>query len=424
MGEMPGLSRRAFVFGSAAVAGGVAFGSYGQAQQAPSSAAATNPLAADLGPNSVTFNPWVEISPERITLIAQHADIGQGVGSIQPLMIAEELDLEPASSRSASPDPAPPISIPASRTKLRHSWRRTKAPRPRRRARLRWNGCRQSGLQMTGGSSTIPDTYEKLRMAGAIARETLKAAAAKRSGVAVADFRTEAGNVILPDGTKIPYVALSAEAAKITPVTDVKLRDPSQWRLIGKPMERLDIRAKVTGEMKFGIDRKMDGMVYAAVKLNPNKGQPIKSYDASKAQSMPGVQKILKISNGVAVIATNSWYAMQAAELVDCVWEPSKYPAEQAEHWNIVRILLHPGIPRQGVAQRRRYRRWFERRRRWSRRSIARPMSAISRWSRSTASASLPTTGMEIWVGHQTPQSVQYIAANSDRHEARTGHLP
>ena len=133
-------------------------------------------------------------------------------------------------------------------------------------------------------------------MAGAIARETLKAAAAKRRDVPVSNLRTEAGNVILPDGTKIPYVALSADAAKIAPASVAKLRDPSQWRILGKPMERLDIRAKVTGDMKFGIDRMMDGMVYAAVRLNPNKGQPIRSYDASKARSMPGVQKVLKIS--------------------------------------------------------------------------------------------------------------------------------
>jgi isoquinoline 1-oxidoreductase beta subunit len=116
-----------------------------------------------------------------------------------------------------------------------------------RAAALEW--LRQSGLQMTGGSSAIPDTYEKLRVAGAVARETLKAAAARRSGAAVADIRTEAGHVILPDGTRIPYGALSAEAAKIPPVTNVKLRDPSQWRLIGKPMERLDIRAKVTAKL-------------------------------------------------------------------------------------------------------------------------------------------------------------------------------
>jgi len=108
MGTMPVLSRRAFVFGSAAVAGGVVFGSYGQAQDNPASPGTTNPLAADLGPDSVAFNPWVEISPDRITLIAQHADIGQGVGSIQPIMIAEELDLELGQFevRFAGPSPA------------------------------------------------------------------------------------------------------------------------------------------------------------------------------------------------------------------------------------------------------------------------------------------------------------------------------
>jgi len=327
MGEMPRLSRRTFVLGSVAVAGGVAFGAYGRAQEARADAAAVNPLAAGLQPDSVTFNPWVEITPEKIILIAQHADKGQGVGSIQPLMIAEELDLEPGQFeiRFAGPSPA------YYNTGFAHELAPFMAPdqspeaEKARAAALEW--LRKSGLQMTGGSSAIPDTYEKLRVAGAVARETLKAAAAKRNGIAVADLRTKAGNVILPDGTKISYCALSADAAKMPPVTDVKLRDPSQWRLLGKPMERLDIRPKVTGELKFGIDRTTDGMVYAAVKLNPNKGQPIKSYDASKAQSMPGVRKILKISNGVAVTATNSWYAMKAAEQVECIWAPSKYPA-------------------------------------------------------------------------------------------------
>ena len=78
---------------------------------------------------------------------------------------------------------------------------------------------------MTGGSSTVPDTYEKLRVAGAVARETLKAAAPKRLGISVADFRTQSGHVILPDGTKVPYVELAAEAAKIPPVFDAKLHD-------------------------------------------------------------------------------------------------------------------------------------------------------------------------------------------------------
>ena len=107
-------------------------------------------------------------------------------------------------------------------------------------------------------------------------------------------------------------------------------------------MKRLDVRSKVMGELKFGIDLKMDGMVFASVKLNPNKGQPMKSYDASKAQSMPGVKKILEIKNGVAVIATNSWYAMKAVEAIDCKWAPSTYPAEQADHWKNLEASFKP----------------------------------------------------------------------------------
>jgi isoquinoline 1-oxidoreductase beta subunit len=409
MGPTPDISRRAFVFGSAAVAGGVAFGSYGQAQPA---AAVANPLAAGLGDGSAAFNPWVEISPEKVTLIAQHADIGQGVGSIQPILIAEELDLEPGQFEIRFAGPSPAYFNTGFADEFAPFLAADQSPAAEKARAATLEYLRKSGLQMTGGSSTIPDTYHKLRVAGAVARETLKAAAAKRTGVAVADLRTASGAVILPDGTKIPYVDLSADAAKIPPVTDVTLRDPAQWRMVGKPMERLDIRPKVTGEMTFGIDLKMDGMVYAAVKLNPHKGQPIVSYDASKAQSMPGVQKVLKISNGVAVIATNSWYAMKAAEAVVCEWAPAKYPAEQADHWKVVGSSFTPeflgkewrkmgdvdaGLKSGKIVE-------AEYRAPYVAHQPLEPLNGIGL---------VTDKGMDIWVGHQTPQSVQYIAATA-----------
>ena len=409
MGAMPSLSRRAFIVGSAAMAGGIAFGSYSDAKQA---AAITNgnPLAAGLAPDAVTFNPWVEISPEKITLIAQHADIGQGVGSVQPIMIAEEMDLDPGQFeiRFAGPSPAYFNTGFADESAPFLAADQSPAAEEARAAAL--ESLRKSGLQMTGGSSTVPDTYEKLRIAGAVARETLKAAAAKRSGVAVADIRTQSGSVILPDGTKIPYVELSAEAAKIPPVLDAKPRDPSTWRILGKPMMRLDVRSKVMGELKFGIDLKMDGMLFASVKLNPAKGQPLKSYDASKAQSMPGVKKILEIKNGVAVVATNSWYAMKAVEAIDCKWAPSAYPAEQADHWKKLEASFKPeflgkewrkigdidaGL-KEGTPVKAEYRAPYV---------AHQPLEPLN----GVAVAS--DTGLEIWVGHQSPQAVQSIAA-------------
>jgi len=242
MGDTQSLSRRAFIVGSAAVAGGVAFGSFGNAEPTATTANG-NPLAAGLGPNSVTFNPWVEISPAKITLIAQHADVGQGVGSVQPIMIAEEMDLDPGQfeTRFAGPSPAYFNTGFADEDAPFLAADQSPSADAARAAAL--ESLRKAGTQMTGGSSTVPDTYEKLRVAGAVARETLKAAAAKRSGVPVADIRTQSGHVILPDGTRIPYVELAAEAAKIPPVLYVKLRVPSKWRMLGRPMMRLDVRS-------------------------------------------------------------------------------------------------------------------------------------------------------------------------------------
>ncbi|MBR1269271.1 xanthine dehydrogenase family protein molybdopterin-binding subunit [Bradyrhizobium sp. AUGA SZCCT0222] len=411
MGVMQNLSRRAFIVGSAAVAGGIAFGSYSHAEKAVATAH-SNPLAAGLGPNSVTFNPWVEISPEKITLIAQHADIGQGVGSVQPIMIAEEMDLDPGQFeiRFAGPSPAYFNSGFADELAPFLAADQSPAAEEARAATLEY--LRKSGLQMTGGSSTIPDTYEKLRVAGAVARETLKAAAAKRSGVPLADIRTQSGHVILPNGSKIAYVELAAEAAKIPPVLDAKPRDPSTWRMVGKPMMRLDVRPKVMGELKFGIDLKMDGMLFASVKLNPNKGQPLKSYNASKAQSMPGVKKILEIKNGVAVIATNSWYAMKAVDAIDCVWAPSTYPAEQADHWKVLEASFKPeflgkewrkigdidaGL-KDGTLVEAEYRAPY---------LAHQPLEPLN------GIGIVTDKGMEIWVSHQSPQAVQAIAATA-----------
>ncbi len=409
MGDMHRLSRRAFIVGSSAMAGGIAFGSCSEANQSAPTGNG-NPLAAGLGPNAVTFNPWVEITPEKITLIAQHADIGQGVGSVQPIMIAEEMDLDPGQFEIRFAGPSPAYFNTGFADELAPFLAADQSPAAEEARAVALESLRKSGLQMTGGSSTVPDTYEKLRIAGAVARETLKAAAAKRSGVAVADIRTQSGAVILPDGTRIPYVELSAEAAKISPVLDAKPRDPSKWRLLGKPMTRLDVRSKVMGELKFGIDLKMDGMLFASVKLNPGKGQPLKSYDASKAQSMPGVKKILEIKNGVAVVATNSWYAMRAVEAIDCKWAPSAYPAEQADHWKALEASFKPeflgkewrkigdinaGL-KDGTPVKAEYRAPYV---------AHQPLEPLN----GVAVAS--DAGLEIWVGHQSPQAVQSIAA-------------
>lgn len=412
MGRIDKISRRAFLIGSAAIAGGVAFGTYTAAAED-----AANPLGPGLGPDSATFNPWVKISPQAITLITPHADIGQGVASAQALLIAEEMDLE---LDQFVQDFGPPSAVYFNGALAEElaPFRSTDTSPEAEEARAgAFKFLKDNGLQLTGGSSTVTNTYTTLRTAGAVARETLKATAAKRTGIAVTDLRTEAGAVVLPDGTRIPYTELAAEAAEIKPVDTVTLRDPSAWRLIGKPTQRIDIVGKATGTLKFGIDQRVDGMVYAAVRLNPRKGAPLQSFDASKAEKMPGVQKIVKVPSGIAVIATNTWYAIKAAEAVECQWAPAAYPAEQADHWRAIEASFAPEkVDKEwrndgDVAAALNGAEVIEAEYRcpYAGHQPLEPLNAI---------ALVSDDGIELWGGQQIPRGSQQIAA------AITGHKP
>ncbi|WP_373050070.1 xanthine dehydrogenase family protein molybdopterin-binding subunit [Thalassovita aquimarina] len=327
MSRVGKIARRSFLIGSAAILGGVAFGVY--RVKTPYA----NPLEYGLAEGSATFNPWVLIDAEKVTLITPHADKGQGVASAQAALIAEELDIEfgqfeisfgapdkaywnTAMAAEGAPFMASDDSFLAETTRG-----------------VMGGAIKLLGMQMTGGSSAMPDSFVKLREAGAVARETLKLAASKQTGVPVARLKTANGAVQLPDGTALKYTELAGIAAGLDPVRNVSLRAPSEWRLIGKPMQRLDMLAKVTGTQGYGIDLQIDGMVHATVRMNPRQGGAINGYDDSAAKAMPGVKAILPITGGVAVVADNTWRAFQAADAIDCDWGPAPYPAEQDDHW-------------------------------------------------------------------------------------------
>jgi isoquinoline 1-oxidoreductase subunit beta len=188
MSERATHSRRDFLMGSAALGGGVLFGSYDYADQLPLSA--VNPLAAGLGAGSVALNPWVEIGPETITLIAQHTDLGQGVGSIQPIMIAEELDVEPDQFEIRFAGPSPAYFNTGLAEELAPFLAADHSAAAESARAVALENLRKSGLQTTGASSTIADTYEKMRVAGAVARETMKATASRRTGIPTAQLHT------------------------------------------------------------------------------------------------------------------------------------------------------------------------------------------------------------------------------------------
>ncbi len=327
MGRLRTIARRSFLIGSVAIAGGVAFGTYMVRKTHD------NPLIDDLAEGSATFNPWVMVSDEKVTLIVPHADTGQGVASMQAALIAEELDIELGQFEIDFGSPSAAYYNTASAGEIVPFMSTDKGFQAETMRTVMGAAVKVLGVQLTGGSTSAPDSYHKLRMAGACARETLKLAASQKSGIPADQLKTANGAVQLPDGRSLNYTELASIAAGIDPVEDVELRDPSSWRLVGQDMARLDVVAKSTGTMAYGIDLYLDDMVMGTVKLNPRKGAPLQGFDASDAEGMAGVQKVVPVTNGVAVLASNTWLAFQAAEAISFDWATAEYPAEQSDHW-------------------------------------------------------------------------------------------
>ncbi|MDQ2091116.1 xanthine dehydrogenase family protein molybdopterin-binding subunit [Marimonas arenosa] len=410
MGKVGKIARRAFLIGSAAVAGGVAFGVWRVKTPWP------NPLEQGLAEGAATFNPWVLIDAEKVTLITPHADKGQGVAHVQAALIAEEMDIEFGQFEISfgQPDKA--------------YWNRALAAEgapflatdegfTAQTARGAIGGLiKLIGLQITGGSSAVPDSYVKLREAGAMARETVKKAASEKTGLPVAELKTAQGAVHLPDGSTLSYTELAGIAAEIAPVTDVRLRDRSDWRLLGKPMQRLDIVAKSTGTQRYGIDIDLPGMVHAAVRVNPRQGGALNRYDASAAEGMRGVQKIIEVTGGVAAVADNTWRAFQAVEAIDCDWGPAPYPAEQEAHWAAVAASFteerldstwrdegDAGVATADGTVEAEYRA---------------PYLAHAPLEPLNATVRVTETAVEVWAGQQIPRQLQVLVAAITGHDA------
>jgi isoquinoline 1-oxidoreductase beta subunit len=327
MGRARTIARRGFMIGSAAILGGVAFGAYLVARATP------NPLLDGLAEGEAALTPFVKITREGVTLIVPRADVGQGVASTQAMLIAEELDIDPGAATldPGQPHPAYFNGTVAADGMSYPGWDQGFVAETVRD--LMMTVARLSGSQFTGGSSSIADLHETLRRAGATARETLKQAAANRFRFAVERIETAEGKVILPDGTRVPYTELAAEAATIDPVADVGLRGPEAWRRLGKPHRRLDIVAKSTGAQGYGVDVVLPGMLHATVRANPGRGGAMARYDAKAALAMRGVRSVVEVDEGLAVIAENTWFAFRAAEALEVEWLPPDYPASSAEMW-------------------------------------------------------------------------------------------
>lgn len=320
MASIGKIARRTFLIGTAAIAGGVAFGVYQVRKDAP------NPLVAAEG--EATLNPYILINQDGITIIAPRAEMGQGVHTTLAALVAEELDVAWDDITVLHGPPAQAyynqallgLALPFRHyadSDFQHNLRKT----------VGMVG-KLLNLQVTGGSTSVKDAYDRMRHAGASAREALKLAAAAQLGVDADTLRTENSAVIAPDGTTLAYTALAEAVRDITP-PDVALRDKSEWKYLGKSMPRTDMVAKATGTAQFAADTPLDGLKFATVRMNPRRSGMV-SYDDSAARDMPGVEAIIDLGDGIGVIANNTWLAMQAANAVDITWQEADYPADTA----------------------------------------------------------------------------------------------
>ena len=315
------IARRTFLIGSAAIVGGVAFGIYEVKKPI------SNPLTPGAG--EATLNPHILINADGGTIIAPRAEMGQGIHSTLAALVAEELDVDwdkvtvlhgpPAQAcyNAAMIGQGLPMADYA-----KTSFQEGPGDQLGAIAKV-------FSLQVTGGSSSTRDGYDRMRLAGASAREALKLAASASLRIPTSDLRAEKGAVIAPDGTALPYAELAPEAAKIDP-PQPELRPKSDWKLLGTALPRKDLPCKSTGTAQFGIDVRLPGMRFATVRMNPARTGMV-SFDPTVATTMDGVEQIIDLGTGIAVVAGNTWLAFQAAEAVDITWEPAAYPATTAE---------------------------------------------------------------------------------------------
>jgi len=330
MGRIATLARRTFLIGAAAVAGGLVVGTIAYRRDPK------NPLLEGLPEGASALNPYVRIDAQGITLITPRADLGQGAYSVQAALIAEELDL---AWGAFAVDPGPPSAAYYNATVLAEGFP-IAATSDSFFARAGRGGAgvlgKFIGMQITGGSSTVPDAFDRLRVAGAVARQMLLQAAAQRSGVDIAKLQTKDGTVLVPGAAPLPYTALAADAAKLDPPGEVTLKPAEQWRLLGKPLQRLDMVAKCTGTAVYGIDLKLPGLLQATVRTNPRIGGGIRGFDAKEAGAMRGVLAVVPVTGGFAVIADNTWRAFRAAAAVKADWGPAPYPPTSEALANVV----------------------------------------------------------------------------------------
>ena len=245
------------------------------------------------GAASSSLNAWLKIARDNsVTIIVDRSEMGQGVYTALPMLLAEELDIDFDSIQIEAAPVGDAYINPG------------------------------NGGQVTGTSNSVQDAWEKLRMAGATARTMLLSAAAKRWRVDPSSCHAANGAVLGPLGKMLTYGELADSAAKEAVPKDVKLKPNSSFQIVGKSRARIDTPGKVDGSAEFGLDVKLPGMLHAALAQSPVLGGKAVAVDSSAAEKMPGVRKVMNTASGVVVVADHFWQALQARKALSITWDP------------------------------------------------------------------------------------------------------
>jgi isoquinoline 1-oxidoreductase beta subunit len=246
-----------------------------------------------------------------VTIIVPKSELGQGVFTSLSMLVAEELDVD---------------------------WEKIKVENA--------FADKKFGDQNTGGSTSIRRSWEPLRLAGATAKAMLIMAAASRWNVASSDCTADVGFVINNvTGKKLGYGELVDEASKLPVPKDVKLKEPKDYKIIGKKIHRLDTPGKIYGEALFGIDHTLPGMCFATISHFPAFGGGLRSFDATKTKSLHGVLDVTVISSGIAIVADTTWLAFKGKSLLSVEWDPgaNRDVSSESIHKLMVDKLAEPG---------------------------------------------------------------------------------
>ena len=320
------MKRRTFLLAGTGVAGTLIVGWGVRPPRARLNAdAAVLPLAR----GEVQLNGWLKISSEGIVTVAvPRAEMGQGIDTALPMLVAEELGCDWTQVRS---EQAPIDKVYGNVEMFVDGLPFHPDERGAARDTAQWlvrKVGRELGLVITGGSSSVKDAWGPMREAGAAARSMLLQAAAVRFKAPVSECKTVRGWVVHTSGLKASFGELAAAAATLPPTLPVALKDAKDFTLIGKRLPRLDAYAKSTGTATYGLDVRLPGMLYAAIRMAPVFGAGWTKLYTNGAEHMPGVKEVRPVipgragaQSGIAVIADAWWQAKRAADALEIVWD-------------------------------------------------------------------------------------------------------